>query len=95
MKGWHGGKGSGRRRENQQNIDLSLCGSWEALVACKLLPQGVGTISTLGNTFMEKHVCRAKNCLYTPIYLSDLVPNIKITKIFIWDPWEPKTSEKY
>jgi len=21
MKGWHGGKGSGRRRENQQNID--------------------------------------------------------------------------
>jgi len=31
MKGWHGGKGSGRRRENQQQID----NNWDSIFGKK------------------------------------------------------------
>ena len=41
-------------RENNRKHAFRLYGSWEALVGCKMLPQGTGTISTPRQQISEK-----------------------------------------
>ena len=36
-----------------KNRIFALYGSWEALIGCKILPRGVGTISTPGKPFPD------------------------------------------
>ena len=34
---------------------FALYGTWEALVGCEILPRGVGTFSTIPDTFLKNH----------------------------------------
>ena len=50
-----GNKGKSTKIYNfDEKSDFALYGRWEALVTCKILPRGLGTISTPGKHISEK-----------------------------------------
>ena len=71
-------------------MHLAVYGTWEALVGCKMLPQGVGTVSTLAETLLENVVlvghliiCWRHTCCKQQ-HMCTCIGQTATTKLTVW-----------